>query len=229
MGTLAIIPARGGSKGIPRKNIKEFNGKPLISYTISAALGSVRVDKVIVSTDDDEIARVANSCGAEVPFKRPAEISKDSSTDHQFLKHAVEWFRERGEIFETIVFLRPTNIFRTSEDIDNAILKLSESSNDSVRGVSKAVYSPYWMKKLEGDRLVPFLESEYTYARRQLLPEVFQGNGTVEVLKSDLILNQENFYGDNIGYLKMDDISAIDIDTPLDFAMAEFLHSRFWK
>ncbi len=227
MSVLAIIPARGQSKGLPGKNIKSFNGLPLIAHSINVALASKFTDRVIVSTDDEEIASIARSYGANVPYLRPEEIAGDKSTDQEYLRHAINWFNKQGESYETIVLLRPTCVFRTSDEIDKAINKLISSDFDSVRGVSEVSYSPYWMKKKDDDRLVSFISSDYEYSLRQSLPEVVQANGAVDVLRSSVIIEHHNIYGENIGFLDMDEVSRTDIDTKLDFMIAEFLHQNY--
>ena len=227
MKVLAIIPARGQSKGLPGKNIKLFNGIPLIAHSIKVALSSKLTDRVIVTTDDEEIANISEDYGAEVPYMRPTEIAGDKSTDQEYLRHALDWFSNRDESYDLVVLLRPTCLFRRPEDIDNAIEKLGSSDFDSIRGVSEVSYSPFWMKKKQNNQLVSFVDSQYEYSLRQLLPEVVQANGAVDVLRSKIIMEHENIYGKNIGFLDMDEISRTDIDTNLDFMIAEFLHQHF--
>lgn len=229
MNVLALIPARGGSKGIKRKNIKPLNGKPLISYSIEEALKSRYITRIVVSTDDDEIARVAKQCGVEVPFMRPKDLAEDHIPDFPVIEHALLWFDKRDWKADYVVFLRPTNIFRTIDDIDRAIEKMLGSDFDSIRGISKAVYPPYWMKRVVGEKLIPFIETGYEGTRRQELPEVYQGNGTVEVIKRETILKKKSMYGENIGFVIMDDIATVDIDTELDFKMAECLYPWWQK
>lgn len=229
MNVLALIPARGGSKGIKRKNIKPLNGKPLISYSIEEALKSRYITRIVVSTDDDEIARVAKQCGVEVPFMRPKDLAEDHIPDFPVIEHALLWFDNRDWKADYVVFLRPTNIFRTIDDIDRAIEKMLGSDFDSIRGISKAVYTPYWMKRVVGEKLIPFIETGYEGTRRQELPEVYQGNGTVEVIKRETILKKKSMYGENIGFVIMDDIATVDIDTELDFKMAECLYPWWQK
>ena len=225
---LGLIPARGGSKGVPRKNIRKLNGKPLLAYTIETALQSRLINRTIVSTDDQEVASIARQYRAEVPFMRPSELSMDSVSDFPVIEHAVSWCDNQGWKVDYLVYLRPTCIFRTSEDIDNAIDKIIDSDFDAVRGISNAVYPPYWMKRIKDGRLVSFIETGHEFTRRQDLPEVYQGNGTVDVIRRKTIVEKKSMYGDNTGFIKMDDIAAIDIDTETDFIIAETLYSR-WK
>ncbi len=226
---LALIPARGGSKGVPRKNIRPLCGKPLIQYAIEVALGAKSTCKTLVSTDDEEIAQLAREAGAEVPFLRPEALAGDRVPDFPVVEHALKWVMDRGWCPEVVVFLRPTNIFRNSAQIDQAINKLlSDPTLDSVRAVSLSSYSPYWMKRIEGNKLVSFLPSEYEYAPRQILPKVFQGNGTIEVIRAKTILDKKSMYGDQIGFIEMDEIARQDIDTEIDFRISELLFP-LWK
>ena len=162
MKVLGLIPARGGSKEVPRKNIKKFNGKPLVAYSIEVALQAQSINRVVVSTDDKNIAEIAKMYGADVPFLRPSEISGDKAIDDQFLRHAINWFNNHNEDYSVIVLLRPTCLFRTSDDIDKAVQKLSTSDFDSVRGITKVPYSPYWMKKKDNEKLISFIVFQVT-------------------------------------------------------------------
>jgi len=226
---VAIIPARGGSKSVPKKNIQPLAGKPLIYYTINAALKSRYLDRVIVSTDDEEIARVSRSFGAEIPFMRPKELAGDKVPDIPVIKQAVDYLEKNEDYFpEVIVFLRPTSPLRTTKDIDDAIKKFLSIRCDSVRTICQVDYPPFWMKKLVGDRLLPFIKSEYEYVRRQDVPKVYKGNGEVEVIRADVIRkarNNNQMYGEDIRAIIMDQKRSIDIDTGFDFIIAE----RFMK
>jgi len=225
MNVLSLIPARGGSKGVPRKNIRNFCGRPLISYAIQVARSTSTVNRVIVSTDDLEIARVAREWGAEVPFIRPESLSGDRVPDFPVIEHAVLWSIDQGWYPDVVVFLRPTQVFRQPEQVGNAIQKLlAHPDLDSIRAISPAAYPPYWMKKTVGEQLVSFLESPFEYSPRQELPPVYQGNGTIEVIRPHAILKKRTLYGDKIGFLEMDEIARVDIDTEIDFKIAEYLY-----
>lgn len=228
MKIVALIPARSRSKSIASKNIKFLCGKPLIYYTISEAKKSRYADRIIVSTDSNKIAKIVQKYGAEVPFLRPKKFARDDTLDFPVIRHALFWLDESGYKADYIIYLRPTNIFRTSSDIDAAVEKILKTKYDSIRAISKAAYSPYWMKRIEGDKLAPFIKTKYELARRQDLPVTYQGNGTIEVIKRETILQKASMYGSNIGFIKMDDIAAVDIDTELDFKIAEFLYP-WWK
>lgn len=229
MNILALIPARGGSKGVSKKNIRPFNGRPLIAYTIEAALSSEKINKVIVSTDSEEIAGIAKQFGAEVPFMRPDSLAKDKTPDFPVIEHVVTWGEENNYDPSIIVFLRPTNIFRTGKDIDKAIELLIDSEFDSIRAISHAPYPPYWMKRIEDNKLVPFIQTGLEETRRQDLPPVYMGNGTIEVIKKETITKKKTRFGDHIGCYHMSDASRIDIDTELDFKLAELMYPLWIK
>jgi CMP-N,N'-diacetyllegionaminic acid synthase len=223
---LALIPARSGSKGIVRKNIRQLAGKPLIAWTIETALSCAMLGRVIVSTDDQEIAETARRCGAEVPFIRPAELAQDDTPDLPVYQHALSWLAEHEDYHPDIVtWLRPTAPLRTVQDVEAAIQLLIETGADCVRSVSAAEYHPYWMKRLDGDRLVPFVDGvdESRYYRRQLLPPAYRLNGAVDVTWCRTVMEKGMLYsGDVRGYV-MPAERSIDLDSELDFALAELL------
>ncbi|MEO0900177.1 MAG: acylneuraminate cytidylyltransferase family protein [Bacteroidota bacterium] len=226
---LAVIPARGGSKRVPRKNVLPLAGKPLIAYTIEAALASKYVDRLLVSTDDEEIAEVARGAGAEVPFMRPDELATDSAPDRPVFAHAINWLAEHEDWNADFVLnLRCTTPFKTAQHIDGLIEKWWETSSDSVRSMSRAegIQHPYWMfKQNERGMAIPMIEgvSIDNYYRRQLLPPVYFLNGVVDGIRADIILDHEKFYGDNMAVYEIPQEFAVDIDTPFDFQLAEFM------
>ena len=230
MSVLGIIPARGGSKRIPRKNIRLLAGKPLINYTIEAALGAKCLDRFIVSTDDDEIAEVAKRCGAEVPFRRPAELAEDGTPDQPVFRHALEELKELSKYEPEIVLnLRPTTPLKTSKTIDKVIETIIETKADIVRTMSPVtgVNHPYWMYKLsENDQAVPFVNDIRMgqYFQRQLLPPVYRINCAADAMKSRLIY-EGNIFGDNsdMRIVITSQEESIDIDTEFDFKLCEFL------
>jgi len=226
---LGLIPARGGSKGIPNKNIKIFNGQPLINYAIKNSLESKYIAHTVVSTDSSEIAEIARESGALVPFLRPEKLARDTSLDLPVMEHAINWYKEQGQSFDYMVFLRPTNPFRVATDIDKAIEMIISSKFDSIRGVSRVGYSPYWMKKITKGLLVDFIDSDYSESRRQNLPKVYQANGTVEVINITTITKMFSRFGDYIAPYMMDEISRVDIDTELDFEIAEYLYKKHFQ
>jgi CMP-N-acetylneuraminic acid synthetase len=230
---LAIIPARGESKGIPKKNIKLLAGKPLIAYTIEEALRSKYLDRVIVSTDDEEIVNIAKKYGAEVPFLRPKELAKDDSSSLSALLHALNYIGNEEKYFpEIIVFLQPTSPFRTSKHIDEGIKLLMNSSVDSVVGVCKVEGEnhPYFMyTKDDNDVLEEIIKIKNKPLRRQELPVFFRFNDALFISRrkyfDHINLNAMCFNPDNMKGLVMDRISSVDINNEFDFLLAEFISS----
>ncbi len=228
---LAIIPARGGSKGIPRKNIRLFAGYPLIAYSIEAGLQAETVTRVIVSTDDEEIAVVARQFGAETPFLRPAAFARDDSTDLPVFVQALDWLKEHeGYEPEIVVQLRPTSPFRPLDCVDNAVRKLIDHPDaDSVRGVVPAGQNPHKMWVLDGDKKpmkpllhVPGLSEPYN-APRQVLPPTFWQTGHIDAIRVATIRRQNSLSGDIVLPLILDARYTIDIDTPFDWKRYEYL------
>jgi len=225
MNIIAIIPARGGSKRIPQKNIRDLHGKPLIAWSIETALAS-SIDRVIVSTDNSEIAEISSNYGAEVPFLRPPELAKDQSPDLPVCSHTLNFLEQtENYISDAIVWLRPTSPLRTTQDIEECIQKQVTSNADCVRSVCNVSHHPYWMKSFKDDQLLPFLEGkdEQKYYQSQLLPPVYRLNGAVDVIATKFIREQNLLYGGDMrGYL-MPEMRSIDIDTELDLLIAEVL------
>jgi N-acylneuraminate cytidylyltransferase len=201
---LALIPARGGSKGIPRKNILPIAGKPLIAHTIAQAHSSKFITRTIVSTDDAEIAQVSKEYGAQVPFLRPAEFAQDLSPDIDAFKHALTWLRDNeGYVPELVVHLRPTGPVRRIELIDSAIQELlARPDADSLRAVSLPVQTPYKMWRMENGWLepiatVPGLTESYCMPR-QLLPTVYWQNGYIDIVRTRVVLDEGLMCGNKI-------------------------------
>lgn len=227
--TLALIPARGGSKSIPRKNIRPFAGHPLIAYSIAAGLAAEMVTRVVVSTDDEEIAAVARRYGAETPFLRPAALSQDHTPDLPVFQHALEWLAENeGYQPEIVVQLRPTSPFRRVSHIDQAIYRLLERPEaDSVRTVCVPFQNPFKMWRIDPSGFMqPLLGTEYPEPYnmpRQLLPQVYWQTGYVDAAWADTILQKGSMTGDRILPLIIDPSEWIDIDSPDDWRRAERL------
>ncbi len=225
----ALIPARGGSKAIHKKNIRLLNGVPLIEYTIRIALQNKNIDRVIVSTDDQEIAEISQKTGAEVPFLRPASLAKDNTPDKPVIEHALNWLKKcENCIPDALLFLRPTTPFKTNKIIDQCLaIFMNDNNASSVRTVNKVegVNHPYWMFKDENGYLSPFVDgikiSEYY--QRQLLPGCYQLNGVVDVLLPDFVFENSNIYGEQVRFVEIEAVYAVDIDTELDFDFAEFI------
>jgi len=215
---LALIPARGGSKGIPRKNILPIAGRPAIAYSIQQALDSRLVDRVIVSTDDEEIAEVARKHGAEVPFLRPAELAGDLSPDIEAFVHALEWLKQHeGYSCDYVVHLRPSTILRSVNDIDEAIeLVASDPEADTLRSVSPAKLSPYKMWRQGGRYMTPLLThpeiEEPQSMPRQLLPQVCWQNGYVDVVRSDVIFRRRMSGNRVLPFLVEKDVPELDFE-----------------
>jgi CMP-N-acetylneuraminic acid synthetase len=226
---LAIIPARGGSKSIPRKNIRTFAGHPLVAYSIAAGLAAETVTRVIVSTDDEEIAAVARRYGAETPFLRPQDISGDQTLDLPVFQHALQWLDENeGYTPEIVVQLRPTSPFRRVQHIDQAVYRLIERPDaDAVRTVCVPFQNPFKMWRIAEDGLMrPLIETSYQEAYnmpRQALPEVYWQTGYVDAAWTDTIMGKNSMTGDCILPLVINPSEWIDIDSPDDWRRAERL------
>lgn len=228
---LAIIPARGGSKGIPRKNIRNFSGYPLIAWSIAAGLKSEFVTRVIVSTDDEEIAAVAREWGAETPFLRPAEFAQDNTTDLPVFEHALKWLDENeGYRPEVVVQLRPTSPIRPQTCVDDAVrILLQHADADSVRGVVPAGQNPHKMWRVDAGGESPMrnllavdgIEEPYN-APRQILPPIFWQTGHIDAIRPSAIANG-SMSGKNIYPLLIDPKYTVDLDNLNDWMRAEWL------
>ncbi len=218
---LAVIPARGGSKGIPGKNIKKLGGKPLIAWTIECANNSKYIDRTIVSTDDKNIAEVAKKFGGDVPFMRPAELAQDNTPGILPFIHAVRMLIQ--EEYTYVVLLQVTSPFRTAADIDGAIEKCIDSKVNTCVSITEAEANPYWMYVLtSADKLQPLMNKrEENFYQRQQLPTVYQLNGAVYVANCEYLLRQQKLVdGNTLGYV-MSVEHSLDIDTIRDFFIAE--------
>lgn len=223
MKILAVIPARGGSKEIPRKNIKKIGGKPLIAYTIEAALKSKYLDRIIVSTDDEEIAEIAKKCGAEVPFIRPKELAEDDvPLVPDVLRHSVEELK-RNENFDVdiIVMLQPTSPLRKTKYIDLAIEKLINTKCDWVVTVLKVNHHPFRMRRMKGDKLELLFAAKKTWAQRQDLPPVYYLTGALYATRKDVIMKKDVFQNKDWRGIAMEEEDGIDIDTLTDFLVVD--------
>jgi CMP-N,N'-diacetyllegionaminic acid synthase len=229
MKALGIIPARGGSQGVPRKNIRLLCGKPLLQYTAEAALAAKNLSRIILSTEDEEIAEVGRTCGLEVPFRRPAELARDDTPTLSVVQHAVGWVEDRGELYDFICLLQPTNPLRKAEDIDACLTMLAEGDMDSVVSVLPVPhdYNPHWVYLLDQEGLLRLSTGESTpYPRRQELPPAFHREGSVYVTRRDVLMKDNSLYGKRtIGYV-MDPNRHVNIDGPDDWKAAEHLLSQ---
>jgi len=199
-------------------------GKPLIGYTIEAALLAQRIQRLVVSTDDEEIAEIARMHGADVPFLRPSALAQDETPTLPVLQHVLSALNELdGSEPEIIVLLQPTSPLRKAEDIDRAVELLEETGTDSVVSLCLAEHSPYWMMRLEGNRVQSFLENETEYTRRQDVPLIYRLNGAVYVTRRRILMEQNLILGKDTRGIVMDAESSTDIDTRLDFKIAELI------
>lgn len=217
---IAIITARGGSKGLHGKNILPFCGKPLIAHTIEAAKNSVSIDRVIVSTDDDEIADVARKFGAEVPFMRPAELATDCASSRDVIIHALNFLEEREEGMDSFCLLQPTSPLRTSKDIDGAFSIFKEKSADSVVSVTPYEHPIQWAVKVQDDGCLIPRETK-GFGRRQDIIEYSRPNGAIYIFRTSFFKNSSGYFSaDSYGYI-MPFERSVDIDTKMDFVVAE--------
>jgi CMP-N-acetylneuraminic acid synthetase len=223
---LAVTLARGGSKGIHKKNIRLINGVPLIAYTIVEALRSKYVSRYIISTDDEEIRSISLKYGAEAPFLRPAELSSDEATSASAVQHAVDWCeKEEKTKYDYVIELMCTNPMKTSHDIDAVLQKLIETDADSVIGVTKLEdHHPARAKKIVDDRIVDFCVPELSSRRQDLKPDAYIRNGAIYAMKRDVLMIQNARYGtaNSCPYIMAAERS-VNIDSALDCLVVEFL------
>lgn len=223
MEILGLIPARGGSKGIPGKNIRLLAGKPLITHTIHTALKSELIDRVMVSTDSEEIANISKKAGAEVPFLRPNNLAEDDTPMLSVIKHCLEQITAMNWHPDILILLQATSPFRKTQHLDNAIEKFLESSVTCLISVRRVNDNPYWMKVIKGKFISPFIENTHNFHLRQSLPIIYIPNGAIYIWKTSYILNSNQLLpSDTIAY-EMDDYSSLDLDNEMDWKFAEFL------
>ena len=222
---IGLITARGGSKSIPRKNVKPLAGKPLITWTIEAALQSRGLSQVIVSTDDQEIAQVAREWGAKVPFMRPSELAQDGSPHIAVVEHAVRWLAEHDNAHpDYIMTLQPTSPLRTAGDIDAAIQIAETRAAIAVVSVCETDHHPYLAKRVLPDgTLADFVSSDIAYLRRQALPPAYVLNGAIYLNRCESLLRDQTFLPEGTFAYIMPPGRSLDIDTQLDFRFAEFM------
>lgn len=229
-GIIGVIHARGGSKRIPLKNIKPLAGKPLIAYMVDAAMESRLLDRIIVSTDHPDIARIARGHGAEVPFMRPADLAEDVASE-LVTQHAVRFVEEQGHRVRIVLTMQPTTPFCTGEDIDACIAKMLETDLDTVFTACEVHERPEWMYRLNGNLAVPFTG---TLVRgdagiSQKLPKLYIPNGAVWATRRSVLMDQGLITGPNSGIVVMSRERSVDIDEPVDFITAEALANELLK
>jgi len=223
---LAIIPARGGSKRLPRKNLLSLAGKPLISHSIAAATQSNYVDEVMVSTEDREIAETAQKYGANVPFLRPAHLALDTSATFDVVEHALSVYaRDLNKNFDYVLLLQPTSPLRTAQHIDEAIEQLIDKEQDAVVSVCPMEHSPLWSNTLPPDlSMRNFLRPEVVGKRSQDLPVYYRINGSIYLCRCTKLLEQRSFFlSDRIMAYIMEKEASVDIDEMIDFKLCEVL------
>lgn len=223
MKNIAIIPARSGSKGLPHKNIKELNGLPLIAYTIQAAKKSGLFDVVMVSTDSEKYAAIAKEHGADVPFLRSSEQSTDSADSWSVAKEVLNAYKEKGEIFDTVCLLQPTSPLRDEADIREGYRLLEEKKADAVTSVCEAEHSPLWCMTLEKDLSLEEFRRNLPAGPRQKLSRYYRLNGAVYIRRVRYLTDDVEIIHGNEYALVMDSRRSVDIDTELDFQMAQLL------
>ena len=224
MKNIAIIPARSGSKGLPHKNIKLLAGKPLISYTIEAAIYSGCFDTVMVSTDSEEYAKISIAYGAEIPFLRSEELSSDSANSWDVVEDVLYEYRKIGKLFDTITLLQPTSPLRNSDDIRNANKIFLDENVKAVVSVCEMDHSPLLSNTLPIDRSMEnFVSQKITNITRQSLDKYYRINGAIYMLDYEFLQESNNIYRKGCYAYIMDRTKSIDIDTQIDFEFAEFM------
>lgn len=229
MSTVACIFARSGSKGIPNKNIQNFNGKPLITWAIELAMSVKQIDRVYVSTDSEEIAEIAKSAGAIVPFIRPSDLATDTSPEWLSWQHFIKFIESTdGELPNVFLSLPATSPLRIVVDVENCIKEFNKGLSDFVIGITPSQQSPYFnMVKKDSENLVELVMRDGSqYSRRQDAPEVFDITTVCYVGKPEIILTKNSIFEGRVAGVEIPRERAIDIDTPLDFQLAEFLHKN---
>ncbi|MGB6064907.1 MAG: acylneuraminate cytidylyltransferase family protein [Desulfomonilaceae bacterium] len=221
----AIIPARSGSKGIPGKNLRPVAGKPLIAWTVEAALAATLLDRVIVSTESSQIVEVALRYGAEAPFMRPENLAQDDTPGVAPVLHAAEWLEEnQGYRPDLIMLLQPTSPLRISEDIDNAIALAVKRKADAVVSVTLAGAHPFWMKRIHYDgRMTDFIKLDRPIDRRQDLPPLYVLNGAIYLARYEVLMEWKTFDTDNTFSFVMPPERSLDVDTPWDLYLADLV------
>jgi CMP-N-acetylneuraminic acid synthetase len=225
MRILAIVPARSGSERLPGKNIKVINGKPLIQWSISSALGIDEISRVIVSTDCQYIADIALQSGAEVPFLRPKEFSTNESSSADVIKHALDYYKKLGEFFDYVLFLQPTSPIRNKKHNEQAIALLRDKEADAIVSVCECEHPPLWSNKLpESMSMDHFIRDEIKNSRSQDLAQFYRLNGAIYLTKTSRFYEEGSLLlSSNIYAYVMDNESSVDIDINVDFLLAEVI------
>lgn len=221
---LAVIPARSGSKGVPGKNRKLLNGKPLVQYTIESAQQAALVTKTLVTTDDPAILEIARNMGVDFALERPAVLSLDTTPTLPVIKQALQWLEQQGFTFDAVCLLQPTCPFRPEGFVDNCIERFSGSGADSLISVLPvpAEFNPHWVFEPEADDTLRISTGELNIIpRRQELPKAYYRDGTVYLTRTSTILGKNSLYGEKIAYVEANPIRHVNIDTLQDWIRAE--------
>ncbi|PKD21119.1 acylneuraminate cytidylyltransferase [Salegentibacter salinarum] len=228
MKILGLIPARGGSKGIPGKNIKMLGSKPLLQYTFEAAESSELLNKVILSSDDEDIIHIAKQLELEVPFKRPDHLAEDSTSSLEVVKHAVNYYLERGIQFDAVCLLQVTTPCRKPGLIDECILKFQDNNFDSLVSVREVPedFNPHWIFEENNGSLKIATGEEKIISRRQDLPKAYHRDGAIYLTKTEVLLNENSLFGKKIGFVNTSASPYVNIDTPEDWKKAEEMLSK---
>jgi CMP-N,N'-diacetyllegionaminic acid synthase len=222
---LSLIPARGGSKRLAHKNTLPLQGKPLIGWTIEAAKKSKYIDEIVVSTDDNEIAKIATKFGASVPFMRPAQLATDTASSYSVVIHCLNYFKQKNVNFDKVLLLQPTSPLRTEEHIDEAIASYFQKDASALVSVCECDHSPLWSNVLPASKsLANFMRPETVGLRGQDLPKYYRLNGAIYMFDvNEYIKTEGNFYGPNAFGYEMNNQASIDIDTKTDFQLATLI------
>jgi CMP-N,N'-diacetyllegionaminic acid synthase len=225
---LGLITARGGSKGLPGKNIRLLRGKPLIVWSIDAAKEASCIDRVVVSTDDAAITEVARQAGAEVPFRRPSELSTDTASSIDVVMHAIGALAETGSVFDIVVLLEPTSPLREAADIDQAVNRLVRTAAGSVVSVCRAgsAHPAFMYRQDENGHLRPFFGDQPTGLRRQDVDPAFFLDGTLYVSRIDVLKDKRSFYHDGTVAFEVPKWKSLEIDDSDDFIMVDALMEK---
>lgn len=230
MKILALITARGGSKRLPRKNIRLLGGKPLISWSIDVAKNIPEICDILVSTDDIAIADIAKKEGAYVPWLRPNDLANDNSSSVDVALHALDWYEAKKEIIDGLLLLQPTSPFRSKETIQRGIELFTKHNCQTVIGVSLAQTHPMWTFKIENNYLLPFIHDHGLEMRSQDLPKVYAVNGSFYLISPKELRQQHSFMKSKAIPLIVEPVKeALDIDTDLDFKMAESILASHYE
>ena len=222
---LAIIPARAGSKRLPKKNILNLSGQPLITWTIEAAIKSQAIDRIVVSTEDEKIANISMKYGAEVPFLRPKKLASDETNSMDVVIHTLNKLEEKNEHYKYVILLQPTSPLRTNQHIDNAFEFMNDKKAKSVTSVCLAEHHPLWSNTLPEDKsMESFVDRDFRNKRSQDLAKYYRLNGAIYICETKLLQTEKNFIASSDCYaFIMSQDESVDIDNIKDFKLAELL------